>query len=66
MVPRLDVHLSAGGGRDQVEIDLTKDNPQAFRSEWIRLMRLKPNKLAAMRAERRTAWSPRSTTATAC
>jgi hypothetical protein len=27
-----------------------KDNPQAFRSEWIRLMRLKPNKLAAMRA----------------
>jgi phage repressor protein C with HTH and peptisase S24 domain len=50
MVPRLDVHLSAGGGRDQVEIDLVKDNPQAFRSEWIRLMRLKPNKLAAMRA----------------
>lgn len=50
MVPRLDVHLSAGGGRDQVEIELTKDNPQAFRTEWIRLMKLKPNKLAAMRA----------------
>jgi transcriptional regulator with XRE-family HTH domain len=50
MVPRLDVHLSAGGGREQVEIDLVKDNPQAFRSEWIREMRLKPNKLAAMRA----------------
>lgn len=50
MVPRLDVHLSAGGGRDQVEIDLVKDNPQAFRAEWIRLMRLKPAKLAAMRA----------------
>jgi hypothetical protein len=30
MVPRLDVHLSAGGGREQVEIDLVKDNPQAF------------------------------------
>lgn len=50
MVPRLDVHLSAGAGREQVEIDLVKENPQAFRSEWIRLMRLKPNKLAAMRA----------------
>jgi phage repressor protein C with HTH and peptisase S24 domain len=50
MVPRLDVHLSAGGGHDQVEIELTKENPQAFRTEWIRLMRLKPNKLAAMRA----------------
>jgi phage repressor protein C with HTH and peptisase S24 domain len=50
MVPRLDVHLSAGGGREQVEIELVKDNPQAFRSEWIRLMRLKPAKLAAMRA----------------
>lgn len=54
MVPRLDVHLSAGGGRDQVEIELIKDNPQAFRSEWIRLMKLKPNKLAAMRADGRS------------
>lgn len=50
MVPRLDVHLSAGSGREQVEIDLVKENPQAFRAEWIRLMRLKPAKLAAMRA----------------
>lgn len=50
MVPRLDVHLSAGNGHEQVEIDLVKDNPQAFRAEWIRLMRLKPAKLAAMRA----------------
>jgi phage repressor protein C with HTH and peptisase S24 domain len=50
MIPRLDVHLSAGNGHEQVEIDLVKDNPQAFRSEWIRLMRLKPAKLAAMRA----------------
>jgi phage repressor protein C with HTH and peptisase S24 domain len=51
MVPRLDVRLSAGGGRDQVEIELVKENPQAFRSEWIRLMKLKPAKLAAMRAD---------------
>lgn len=50
MIPRLDVHLSAGGGTEQVEVDLVKDNPQAFRTEWIRLMRLKPAKLAAMRA----------------
>jgi phage repressor protein C with HTH and peptisase S24 domain len=50
MIPRLDVHLSAGGGREQVEIELVKENPQAFRAEWIRLMRLKPGKLAAMRA----------------
>lgn len=50
MIPRLDVHLSAGGGREQVEIDLVKENPQAFRSEWIRLMKLKPARLAAMRA----------------
>jgi phage repressor protein C with HTH and peptisase S24 domain len=50
MIPRLDVHLSAGPGREQVEIELVKENPQAFRTEWIRLMRLKPAKLAAMRA----------------
>lgn len=50
MVPRLNVHLGAGPGKEQVEIDLVKDNPQAFRTEWIRLMRLKPAKLAAMRA----------------
>ncbi|MBT9467199.1 helix-turn-helix transcriptional regulator [Hydrogenophaga sp.] len=50
MVPRLDVHLSAGNGHDQVEIELVKENPQAFRTEWIRQQRLKPGKLAAMRA----------------
>lgn len=50
MVPRLDVHLSAGNGHDQVEIELVKENPQAFRTEWIRQQRLKPSKLAAMRA----------------
>lgn len=50
MIPRLDVHLSAGNGHEQVAIDLVKENPQAFRTEWIRLMKLKPAKLAAMRA----------------
>jgi phage repressor protein C with HTH and peptisase S24 domain len=50
MIPRLDVRLSAGHGCDQVEIELTKENPQAFRTEWIRQQRLKPNRLAAMRA----------------
>jgi phage repressor protein C with HTH and peptisase S24 domain len=50
MIPRLDVHLSAGAGRDQVEIEFTKAVPQAFRAEWIRERRLKPNKLAAMTA----------------
>jgi phage repressor protein C with HTH and peptisase S24 domain len=48
MVPRLNVHLSAGGGKDQVELDFVKQSPQAFRAEWIRERRLKPNKLAAM------------------
>jgi phage repressor protein C with HTH and peptisase S24 domain len=50
MVPRLDVHLSAGGGRDQVEIEFTKQAPQAFRADWIREQRFKPKKLAAMTA----------------
>jgi phage repressor protein C with HTH and peptisase S24 domain len=47
MVPRLDVHLSPGG---QVEIGLANDNPQVFSAEWVRQRRLKPGKLAAMRA----------------
>jgi phage repressor protein C with HTH and peptisase S24 domain len=50
MIPRLNIHLSAGHGRDQVEIEFTKALPQAFRAEWIRERRLKPNKLAAMTA----------------
>lgn len=50
LIPRLDVHLSAGNGREQVALDLVKDTPQAFRAEWIREMRIKPAKLASMRA----------------
>jgi phage repressor protein C with HTH and peptisase S24 domain/DNA-binding XRE family transcriptional regulator len=53
MIPRLNVHLSGGNGHTQVEVevDLVKDNPQAFRAEWITQQQLKPNKLAAMRAK---------------
>ncbi|MDB5965110.1 MAG: putative phage repressor [Polaromonas sp.] len=48
MVPRLDIKLSAGGGKDQIEIELAHKSPIAFRADWVRSMRLKPNKLAAM------------------
>lgn len=50
MVPKLDVRLSAGGGVDQVEIELAPQTPQAFRAEWIRGKGLKPRLLAAMTA----------------
>jgi len=50
-VPRLDIKLSAGGGKEQVEIDFVKKMPQAFRADWIRLKRLQPNKLAAMKVD---------------
>jgi phage repressor protein C with HTH and peptisase S24 domain len=48
MIPRLDVRLSAGLGREQVEIEFIEKQPQAFRAEWIRKKRLKPTKLASM------------------
>lgn len=51
MVPRLAVKLSAGNGHEQVEIEFIKGMPQAFRAQWIREQRLKPNKLAAMTAD---------------
>jgi phage repressor protein C with HTH and peptisase S24 domain len=51
MVPRLDVRLSAGHGREQIELSFQKGQPQAFRADWIRTMHLKPNRLAAMSAE---------------
>lgn len=50
MIPRLDVRLSAGNGHEQVEIEFSKAQPQAFRSDWIRNKRLKPAKLACMNA----------------
>lgn len=51
MIPRLDVHLSAGGGKEQVEIEFSDVQPQAFRADWIRKKRLKPKKLASMIAD---------------
>jgi phage repressor protein C with HTH and peptisase S24 domain len=52
MVPRLEVHLSAGAGmgRNQVEIEFNEQQPQAFRAEWVRQQHLRPRKLAAMTA----------------
>lgn len=51
-VPRMGVKLSAGTGRgrNQLEIDFQEAQPQAFRADWIRKERLKPNKLASMYA----------------
>lgn len=51
LIPRLDVHLSAGNGCEQVALDLVKDTPQAFRADWIRELRIKPAKLASMKAK---------------
>lgn len=50
MVPKLDVKLSAGNGHEQLEINLTRSTPLAFRASWVREKRLKPGKLAAMTA----------------
>jgi phage repressor protein C with HTH and peptisase S24 domain len=50
-VPRLNVRLSAGPGKEVLEVDLQKDKPQAFRAEWIRKQRLKPSALASMYAD---------------
>lgn len=50
MVPKLDVKLSAGNGHEQLEINLTRSTPLAFRASWVREKRLKPSKLAAMTA----------------
>jgi phage repressor protein C with HTH and peptisase S24 domain len=50
-IPRLDIHLSAGNGREQVEMDFVKKQPQAFRADWIRLEKLNPSKLACMKVD---------------
>lgn len=51
MVPRLNVRLSAGHGKDQVEVEFEQTSPQAFRAAWIRSMGLRPSALAAMTAD---------------
>jgi phage repressor protein C with HTH and peptisase S24 domain len=50
-IPRLDIHLSAGNGREQVEMDFVKKQPQAFRADWIRRKKLNPSKLACMKVD---------------
>jgi len=53
LVPRLAIRLAAGHGADnshQVQVELSQETPQAFRAEWIRRLRLRPNRLAAMQA----------------
>lgn len=51
MVPRLEVKLSAGDGREQVQLEFNEAQPQAFRADWLRGRKLKPKKLAAMTAQ---------------
>jgi len=51
LIPRLDIHLSVGDGREQMKIVFVEQQPQAFRADWIRRKRLKPQKLASMTAE---------------
>lgn len=50
-IPRLDIHLSAGNGREQVEFDFVKKQPQAFRADWITEQRLNPSKLACLKVD---------------
>lgn len=50
-IPRVDIHLSAGNGRENVEIEFDKKQPQAFRADWIREKRLSPSKLASMKVD---------------
>lgn len=47
-IPRLEVRLSAGAGKDQIAFEFSKEQPQAFRADWIRKKKLKPAKLAVM------------------
>lgn len=47
-IARLEVKLGAGSGKEQIEFEFSKEQPQAFRADWIRKKRLKPAKLATM------------------
>lgn len=49
-VPRMEVHLSAGNGHPTPEVVTTKEQPQAFRADWLRRAKLSPAKLACMYA----------------
>lgn len=52
LVRRLSVKLSAGNGHEHVELGQDETlAPQAFRADWIRKMRLRPDRLASMTAD---------------
>lgn len=54
-IPKFEVHLSAGKGDEQrnlglqIQLEFLQADTIAFRSDWIRKMRLRPAKLASMR-----------------
>jgi hypothetical protein len=54
-IPEFEVQLSAGTGDEQrnmgfqFHIEFLKSKPLAFRADWIRDQKLRPNKLASMR-----------------
>ena len=50
-IPLMDIHVSAGHGKEQViDVDTVRERALAFRAEWIRKMRLSPAKLVAFMA----------------
>lgn len=52
MIRRLSVKLSAGNGNEHIEaVPDDTMQPQAFRADWIRKMRLRPDKLASLTAD---------------
>jgi phage repressor protein C with HTH and peptisase S24 domain len=50
-IPRLAVRVAAGHGVEQLAIEFEKSLPQAYRAEWIRKRRLRPNRLAVIYAK---------------
>jgi phage repressor protein C with HTH and peptisase S24 domain len=56
MVPRLEVKLSAGPGSGGNQLEFSFDDAQlrAYSADWIRKLRLKPNKLRVMKGNGRS------------
>lgn len=50
LIPRLDVRLSAGHGRELVEVGSNTKSPVAFRADWMRKQRLRPKAILVMEA----------------
>jgi phage repressor protein C with HTH and peptisase S24 domain len=52
LIRRLGVRLSAGKGSENIDVMIDHEHqPQAFRSDWIRKMGLKPSMLASLSAD---------------